>query len=286
VPIPAAFPETFVAFRPADSGEPLADLVMIDVRTGEVVRTILKQVDTSEGTGGLVMSPDGRRVYYAHGLAACRSEVVRVSIESGALEVVAPGSFPIALSPDGARVAFARGECDEPKRLVVRELASGAEQTWDVDRVLETRVASIAWYPDPPTGGLAFTLSFSFASDTDTDVRKLALEPPWPPYLTDVQKLGPNTEGSWLVSGYETERNSLVVRSSCCAPGYNDGSTLSVDRDSGDVLETLLPNGYGTKLDASGTQYLLTYADGVVLGWNRSLAEPIVLADGFFDVAW
>lgn len=167
---------------PAPALPPLAyasvdvDLVEIDVATGGITRT-LTQFFNGDGVfrGSLRLSPDATTLWFSEGYEdgwfGCQTSVGsfgRVDVASGAVEIVGTGSG-VEPSPDGTRIAYITSDLCLPDpentefwvltpydRVVVRDLASGAEQVFTTSPAPADYAApsQVTWTGFTPAGGL------------------------------------------------------------------------------------------------------------------------------------
>jgi hypothetical protein len=145
---PAGPPETFVG--QVDNGG-TRHAVIIDARTGRIVRTVPGSDRATDLVTDAVVSPDLRSMYIpstpitsAGPTPACGSRWTRIDLATGARHPALDGMDGIgqlSFSADGGSVAFVQltpagsgtvlgRECQ--RRLVVRELASGKQRVWTV----------------------------------------------------------------------------------------------------------------------------------------------------------
>lgn len=154
-PSGVAMPEQIVAIVDDPAWEPSSTgsrLVVLDSETGAEVRTL------AEGVEG-PLSVDDTYVYFEHpGDQACdgpTSEIVRAPTAGGPAEVISLGLYP-QVSPDGRFLAYAGfqpgaiRECATPPRLIIRDLASGAERPFSVpdDQNVQRFPLVVGWSPD------------------------------------------------------------------------------------------------------------------------------------------
>jgi Tol biopolymer transport system component/imidazolonepropionase-like amidohydrolase len=95
-----------------------------------------KLVDKEKDALGAAVSPDGRWIYFNRTRGEGGASIERLSPGGGVSEPLAQGyggAVRPALSPDGRWLAFARRFDTEPRqRMVLRDLATGAERELDV----------------------------------------------------------------------------------------------------------------------------------------------------------
>lgn len=282
-------PSSFVAVsRPPPGGEPTGKLVLVDSATGGVVSTILDGVDLSEGIGGLAIAPDGSTVYLAQGISACGGKILSVPVSGGQPATVATGWEP-AVSPDGSMLAYVDGlySCQTDQHLVVRNLATGEETTWalgydpSVPRAGFNGVCRIVWFPD--SRRLAFNLCYEEGNlplVLDT-VQDLGIG------LKDAHQVPTGQGSSSTVYGVDGSADTLLVEQTCCWPDPTQRAVISVDPETGDVIEVLIESssiGAGG-FDATG-QFLIYVDDrGDVYRWAGS-GVPAKVAEDYVWVAW
>jgi len=120
---------------------------VIAAEDGSVVRQLIDERQLGEGSSGLNLSADRRTAVWSRVRTACLSEVVAHSFATGVTEAWANGTWP-AISPDNAQLAYASDpNCEGQDRLVLRDLASGAERTLEAGSAQVT-LRSISWAPD------------------------------------------------------------------------------------------------------------------------------------------
>jgi serine/threonine protein kinase/sugar lactone lactonase YvrE len=112
------------------------------------------QVTVKEGGYPIFVSPDGRWVYYHHGL---ERTLWRVSTRSGEEEqlVLNKEKYRFALSPDGSRVAFSESQGEE-KSIVIVLLADGQTIKTIEYADQKAQMTELVWLPDGK--GLAYVL--------------------------------------------------------------------------------------------------------------------------------
>ena len=280
----AAVPETFVGLR---GGE----IVLVDVSTGEVVRTLVDRATLggeSEGIGtvDLEVSPDGGTVYFVP--FGTPERIMRVPTTGGTPELVAEGRKP-TLSPDGRLLAYVACEgtfaaCGNA--ILVLDLTSGATTAWDVG-IDNEWAGQLAWLPD--SRSLAF--SMFYPGDSNPTLHVLDTVDGVGVELRNLEKIGPEDIGAgWTAIGYHTPTDGIVVRHSCCSTFATDeveeSAVISV-ASNGQVLGTLFDGDWlEIELDGSGRHFLLLEPGGTVYRMDEAGAEPAPIADGFEDVDW
>jgi dipeptidyl aminopeptidase/acylaminoacyl peptidase len=140
-------------------------LVVLDARTGKVVRTLARNAVAENGVGGVSVSSDGQRVYFTRqttakcddnvgGRTDALSEIASVPVRGGAVRSEVSASRWPAVSPDGRYLAFAGVPiCSGAGRtIVLKSLVAGVPdrrfQTVDVPDGTPGTVAELAWAPD------------------------------------------------------------------------------------------------------------------------------------------
>lgn len=277
-------PETFVGLR---GGE----IVVVDVASGEVVRTLVDRRTLGGGSEGigtvdLEVSPDGETVYFVP--FGTPERIMRVPTSGGTPELIAEGRKP-TLSPDGRLLAYVACEgtfaaCGNA--ILVRDLAGGDTIVWDVG-IDNEWAGQLAWLPDSRT--LAF--SMFYPGDSNPTLHVLDTVDGVGVQLKDVEKIGPEDVGAgWTVVGYHAPTEGFVVRHFCCTADATDeveeSSVISVAWN-GQVVATLFDGDWlEIELDGSGRHFLLLEPGGTVYRMDEAGAEPAAIADGFEDVDW
>jgi eukaryotic-like serine/threonine-protein kinase len=144
--------------NPADDGAPVSSpdnksIFFASNRTGQAQIWRMNadgsnqtQVTSKEGGYPIFVSPDGRWVYYHHGL---QRTLWRASTKGNEEEqlVLNQAKLRFAFSPDGLSVAFSQGR-DEEKSLVVVSLADGRTIKTIKCADQQAGMTELAWLPD------------------------------------------------------------------------------------------------------------------------------------------
>jgi Tol biopolymer transport system component len=126
------------------------------------------QITDKEGGMPIFVSPDGRWIYYHHGL---QRTLWRVSTKGGEEEqlVLNKEKYRFAFSPDGSRVAFSEKEGEE-KFIVIVSLADGRTIKTFKYANRQAWMPELDWLPDGKS--LAYVLA-----DNEFDNHTLWLQP-------------------------------------------------------------------------------------------------------------
>lgn len=128
------------------------NLELRSVASGQVTK-VLRRLGSSWTNNGFALSPDGRYLYFtlipqSRGWNSLLLE--QISTPTHRRRLVGRGEQP-AVSTNGRLLAYATGE-SRSARIVVRDLASGAERSINVFRLLGSKSdmlnASLAWLGD------------------------------------------------------------------------------------------------------------------------------------------
>jgi hypothetical protein len=256
------------------------DLVVMDARTGEVVRTLASDVRVRAGSPALAPTPDGKNVYFTSQVppdlaGSCPDAidvVLRVPVEGGTVGRFGTGAA-VALSPDGDWLASAPLErvdgCLEPGRIVeVRPTASGGSAT------------SI------PTVGAASDLSFA------PDDRQIAFWIPPPDHQsTAVAALDdptrPQSMGWWSdAMGPYTFRG----RTGELIGVHDEVRITRADPEARrflpDLARSPVPVAGAVRSDPSGDNLLWTGTDGGLYHWSALDGVVRRTAGGVVAAAW
>jgi hypothetical protein len=251
------------------------DLVVMDARTGEVVRTLASDVRVTTGTPALEPSPDGESVYFTSqvvdGPTGCGSEdvVLAVPVTGGDPKPRGTGD-DVALSPDGTRIATApldadRGCAAHESVVEIRPVESGGSaQTVPVPSGtadLSLWGSSLAY--TVPVGGLPRE---TWVTDLD-DGTTMHLRD-W----SDAQ--GPYT--------FRAGTGELV--------GAHGDRITAADptrrRFLADVTRSPVPVAGAVRSDPSGAHLLWTGTDGGLYHWSASDGVVRRTAGGVVAAAW
>lgn len=219
------------------------------------------------GFGDVTLSPDGATVYLNATINAYIREIHRVRAD-GTTEMVAEGADP-AMSPDGDKLAYTQAAVNRARNpeaalkdeLVVRDLTSGEERTWETAAVddpgLRADVRSVSW--DPQSQKLAFELVFEDGSEVRV------LDTTQGESLLDSRELEAPDGTAYRLPTYRGRKGTLaVVRT---RGGHDpdidpqESTIAEVDPDTGEVVATLVdPAGMvrGLDFDATGEHLLFT----------------------------
>jgi (2Fe-2S) ferredoxin len=219
----AAVPRAIVASTTAET------LVVLDPDTGAVRRTLAAiqgnptDCNTEGGCqaiGTMVVSPDGKTVYYEEVGEPVSGIINRVPLAGGPIEQVTMGSYP-TLSPDGQRLAYLL----PTPAIVIRTLSTGAEQTIEAGGDEYVQMDHLAWSPsgdrlavEITENGKASTVAL-VRLNTDKTVRAAPKVSP-----TTIPGGTPQT-----ILGVPTWRGTtgeLIVVSQCCFPEPGERSQL------------------------------------------------------------
>lgn len=246
-------------------------LVVLDSRTGRVVRTLARDADASNGHAGVSVSPDGKFAYYTRTTAATCDEnldgkqepitdiaAVRVSGQGRAMRVAANVRWP-AVSPDGRYLAYSGiPNCsDAGQAIVISGLVPGARglrfDSVNVPAGTPGTVYGLAWAPD--------SRHLLFHWDIGSTY----------PYVLDTAAAGAIDDGHRVdigdgssVDGFLGDRSTLSGTSAQASPSSR-GDVVAVDPASGARTRTLFeipgpwPGSVATS-DATGRNILVSGA--------------------------
>lgn len=103
------------------------------------------QITAREGGFPIFASPDGRWIYYQHGL---QRNLWRASVDGAAEELILDKrKYRFAFSPDGLQVAFADNQAAE-KKLIVWSLADGQTVKSFFAPIAKSKIHEIEWLSD------------------------------------------------------------------------------------------------------------------------------------------
>ncbi|MGH3440681.1 MAG: hypothetical protein ACRDUY_01280 [Nitriliruptorales bacterium] len=234
-------------------------LVELDPQTGEVLRTL--DGPTGEGWGAVSLTPDATTVFHEEMWTGCATRLWRTPLYGGEPELIGPGLRP-AVSPDGSRLAYVGYEPCVPDdhRLVLRDLETGAEQTWPLDQRDDelARIESLSWAPGSRT--IAVEVSYTpreenvIGAPTSSVIHLVNTSgEPRPVQESPIIMVGDHTI-QWTLPTFRGERGTLLVVELCCDIGlgggyrHDDAETYTIlevdptregdDKVLGTVLET------------------------------------------------
>jgi hypothetical protein len=249
---------------------------------GAEVRELATKVAVTRFAPRLAVSPDSGTIYFDNGRRSVRNEcpvngqgvdvIEAVSRTGGPVAEVTRGRSP-TLSPDGRRLAFLRpSDCfGNNDHLVVRDLASGTERSWDVAQADgEFRLPS--WSPDGnhvayqyAIGGdiTARVLDVTAPGDDDTNSVRLVTQFQWYGYVGAERYVGTFRDGPQthvVIFGPGLNDPSLEV-----AAGHNDPTSVSSD--------------------PSGTRLLIAFGDQL-LHWDCDVCAAGITGRRISAAAW
>jgi len=148
---PPSQPDQLLIFR-------AGGIQVIDTTTGAVRQTV-GSAASLEGPvrGPIAVDPRGRTAYMVVAVSvSCPSSVLRsLDLRTGAQHPIAESARAPAVSPNGTRLAYLRLSAPSctPSAVVVRDLPSGAEQSWQIpDQTPISATAqlltTLSWAPD------------------------------------------------------------------------------------------------------------------------------------------
>lgn len=256
------------------------------------------------GVASMAVSPDGTTVYLAAGINAYISEIHRVRTD-GTTEMVAKGDDP-AVSPDGDKLAYTRAATNRARdpdaarkdELVVRDLTSGQERTWetaaDGDPGLPAAVRSLSW--GPQSQKLAFELVFEDGSEVRV------LDTTQGDSVRDSHQLQAPDGTAYRLPTYRGRQRTLAVVQTRGGldPDIDpqEFTIAEVDPATGEVLATLVdPAGMVGSLDFDATgQHLLFTTEPAeteqhgeparLFTWSGNDAARVPLEREPFAAAW
>lgn len=284
VEIDDPIPSTFIGLR---DGE----VVLAETETGEVLaiiadRSVVGTPDPTLNPDFLdvapALTPDRSAVY----MAASREGVegrrlVRVPLDGGDPQDLGWGDEP-AVSPAGDRLAYRSCTPDGCGRaLVILDLAAGGSTRVGLSQS-ELLVGGTVWLPD---GRLAVLV----LPPGDSPIEIRLVDPGAPPAdLLDAAAVPDPEDGTarFGIYGLDGSTGGLVVGESCCRPTFQRQRFVAIDPDTGEVLRTVVRGGWWqVHPDVSGANLLLLDFRARVYV-SRDGADPVLLAEGFSDVAW
>lgn len=297
---PSASPDASPAASPdATAGPPPTMAVVFrDARIALAspdgqVRRVLATEET-ERLGDVALSPDGASVYYARrtGESWCDAEVVRQPVDGGQPEVIAAGAVPAA-SPDGTALAYSTAAayaCGDP-RVVVRDLATGAERSWEAVTADGRSVGPVHldWHP----AGRRLVVADLW--ETATTIR--VLDTRRDERYADADVLQPPPQRQWDEPLFRGQQSALVVYEECCGqdPAIEQPEQtrlVTVDPATGEPTGELLARSEPFSpqaFDASGAHLLFTAAgDGQVrhVLWRWSDGHASRVTTGVLAADW
>lgn len=275
----------------------LADgrLVVLDAESGDVERTLLDGIRVDDPIkNGLAVTPDGDDVYVARpGPLDDGPEIVRVPMRGGQPEVIGPGRAP-SISPDGSTLAYNDTEVrDMPPPapfIVLRDLETGDERELrrEDERqfhfIVETEWATggeqLAWV----AGEIKTALYVVDAEAEDLDGADLV-----------GPGAGAGDDPAWRAIAPLEDGRMAVVELCCDIPDRERWTVITVDVDTGETEEGLLPQqrveASDLDSDHSGRHVLVVVDRGVdggsLMRWSlrdsgaeelETLREDVVVA--------
>lgn len=204
-------------------------LVELDPATGEILRSL--DGPTGEGWGAVSLTPDGLTVFHEELWTGCATRLWRTPLYGGEPELLGPGLHP-AVSPDGTTLAYVGYEpcVGENQRLVLRDLDTGAERSWQLEQFDDqlVRIGTLSWAPDartivvevtytpreedqvgPPGGSAIHLVDATAEPGTVQDSPSVSV--------------GDHTI-QWTLPTFRGERGTLLVVELCCDIGTGGGN--------------------------------------------------------------
>jgi hypothetical protein len=129
-------------------------LVVLDSRSGSVIRTLARDAVAEDGVGGASVTPDGERVYFSRRTGSKCDEIASVSTRGGPVHAVVAGARWPAVSPDGRYLAYSGAPTcsDAGRTIVLKSLVAGVPDrrfdTVNVPSGTPGTVRGLAWAPD------------------------------------------------------------------------------------------------------------------------------------------
>lgn len=277
------------------------DLVILDSRSGRLIRTLAHDVATFRGSPELGVAADGRTIYYTDvdgtdqgpTCPGGQEHVVKVPTRGGAAATVGLGRT-VALSPDGSTIAFSRdqGACHQgPGALVVRSVNGEAEHVYAgvAGRDSEVVLDHLSWAPDGRHLAFQWLKGTSYAyvlnTKTATSINQAVCicrqrdAVGWFGYLGDTGEF----LGSWTPGGKPKAFEKVPFGRSQVVALRADGSvrrTLFAVRGQVEDLAS----------DRGGDHVLAVAAEGgrtfSLSRWTRGDTKPIKIRDGIIAAAW
>jgi hypothetical protein len=270
-------------------------LVVLDSRTGHVVRTLARDADASNGHAGVSVSPDGKLAYYTRTTTATCDEnldgkqdpitdiaAVRVNGQGRAMRIASNVRWP-AVSPDGRYLAYSGiPNCsDAGQSIVVSGLVPGARSlrfdSVNVPAGTPGTVAKLAWAPDSRhvvfrwdvLGSYPWILDTASATAVDDGHR------------VDI------SDGSG-VDGYLGDRGNLLG-TSAQAPPLQHQDVIAIDAATGARVRTLfeIPEpccGAVATSDGTGRNVLVSGAR--LYRWSEGERRPTRIATRIAAAGW
>jgi hypothetical protein len=245
-------------------------LVVLD-RQGKIVRTILTLPPTPANPppeccfsfGHIALSPDGKTVYFHQVGEPGAGQILRIPFTGGEPELIAQNAWNPAVSPDGAKLAYLK----DYNQLVVRNLRSGGERTWDAGGGEQTQLGRVVWAPD--SRRIAVTVAQNTGAGFETTVRLLDADGE-PIDVVDVPPENVPASGERvdvMVGAWRGASDDLVVARYCCWPEPHFGQTDLVTFRNAQATASTPVNGWVAELDydATGTYRLFV----VLVGEDR-----------------
>jgi DNA-binding beta-propeller fold protein YncE len=248
--------------------------VIIDARTGRVVREVPGSARRSDVVGDVVVDPDLRSMYLPadrSGLAStCDAGWTQVDLATGARQPAFGGLAGVgefSLSADGQTLAYlhtaAPATLDYANfhtrcrtELVVRELAGGRQRVWTIPP--DTTVQGLQLSPDGTR--LVYLLARTPGGDRLLHLLPLA----GTTSVTDGQDLPAAGDCSPTMWRFQDDHRLLVLDAQGCATGRYDNVLARLDLDTGQVVSTTplgLPvEPFTLDVDQTGTHVLLALA--------------------------
>jgi hypothetical protein len=228
--------DLFAALIQAPNNES-AQVVLAHGDTGETARVLaefpLFNAGDTQWTCCIAIAPDRQSVFYVrpagdYGAGQMLDTIWQVPVTGGDSQLITEGWEP-ALTPDGDTLGFIRPQTSDFDELVLRDLATGSERTFETP--VGQSLTSLAF---PSNGAIAFTLQSSGSPDAayllaldDSDVQ-----------LTDAQRLGPPDDAAEGTGWYALDRygqGMVTVVESCCARTGSETSYASYSIATGEV---------------------------------------------------
>lgn len=279
-----ATPRPIVASR-------LSRIVLLDASDGDELCTLASLAARIESVLDVEVTPDGRTVYFSTGgLGHCGS-IYSIEIEGGPIRGVARGGYSPSVSPDGRKLAYdASYACgDRRHRVVVRDIATGAEREWIGTR--EGGYGNPKWAPDP---------RFLIVARAGADSQQY--------FLLDTREIGPLDGEDWpphedlgTVSGVDLSSLGAFLGSATLRPGtktvafgvaYSDPAGTEpypiIEYDPDERTFRTLFSGPGSPLDFDPTGLSLLYRRLDTTGrlYRYTHGRSVHLGQGFQDASW